>query len=253
MILVLAGTKDGRQLAAKLAQAGYEVIVSVISQHGCQLAAQDNMVIHTDKLDQTEMVNFIRNHNIKLVIDTSHPYAVNVSKNAINACHSLNVDYLRYERPATDLSSYKNLHTVQNYQEAACKAADLGKVVFLTTGSRMLETFKAEPKLQEHRIIARVLPDPDVIAKCVALGFSLSDIVALQGPFSHQLNSIMFKDYGAEVIVMKNSGQIGGSDTKLSAAAELNLPVIIINRPTVSYHNIVSNYDDILTYVKEVF
>ncbi|MGI6091402.1 MAG: precorrin-6A reductase [Veillonellaceae bacterium] len=253
MILVLAGTKDGRQLAANLAQAGHQVVVSVVSKHGRDLAAQNNLVVNTDKLDANAMVQFIQFNHIKLVIDGSHPYAVNVSQNAIKACQITNTKYLRYERPALDLPYYDKLHIVTSYHQAARQAANLGQVIFLTTGSRMLGIFTAEPKLKNHRLIARVLPDPQVITQCVELGFGLNDIIALQGPFSHQLNYAMFKDFGAEVLIMKNSGQIGGSDTKLSAAMELNLSIIVIDRPKINYDKVVFNYDQILEYVQEVF
>lgn len=253
MILIIAGTKDGRQLAVQLAQAGYKVIVSVISEHGRTLAEQSNLIVYSNKLDKNDMISFVREHRIRLIIDASHPYAVNVSENAIAACRFLGIKYLRYERPASDLSSFKNIFIVKNYQDAACKAAFLGKTVFLTTGSRTLDIFKKEPTLKNHRIIARVLPDPDVINKCIEQGFSLSDIIALQGPFSHQFNLVMFKDYNAEVIVMKNSGHIGGSDTKLSAAAELNLPVIVVDRPAVNYGKLLDKFNDVLMFVEEVF
>ena len=253
MILVLAGTKDGRQLAAKLAQTGYPVIVSVVSQHGHELAAQNNLTVYTNKLDAPAMVQFIQTHNIKLVIDGSHPYAVNVSQNAITACKITNIGYLRYERPALALPPYDKLYVVGSYQEAARQAADHGKVVFLTTGSRMLDVFTAEPRLKGHRLIARILPDPHVETQCVELGFGLDNIVAIQGPFSYHLNYAMFKDFNADVIVMKNSGHIGGSDTKLSAAIDLNLAVIVIDRPVISYSNVVFKYEQILEHVQEVF
>jgi precorrin-6A/cobalt-precorrin-6A reductase len=53
----------------------------------------------------------------------------------------------------------------------------------------------------------------------------------MQGPFSLELNRALFKQYGAEVVVTKNSGVVGGTDTKIAAALELALPVVVINRP----------------------
>lgn len=253
MILVLAGTKDGRQMAASLAQSGYIVIVSVVSQYGRALAEQGNLVVYSDPLNKNGMIDLIKLKNVKMVIDASHPYAVNVSKNAMEACISANVVYLRYERPATILPRYDKLCVVSGYQEAASKASDFGQTIFLTTGSRALETFKREHKLRDHRIVARIIPDPEAIIKCFNLGFSIRDIIALQGPFSHQLNVAMFKEYNADVVIMKNSGQIGGSDTKISAAIELGLPLIVIDRPKVNYHNFVNNYTEVLLKVREVF
>lgn len=253
MILVLAGTKDGRQLASQLAKAGYHTIVSVVSQYGKELAEKNNLVVYSDPLDKNGMIKFIEEYKVKLVVDASHPYAVNVSKNAMQACEILQINYIRYERPTSAFPHYNKLYLVTNYQEAALKAADLGKTIFLSTGSRALEVFKREQKLSGSRIIARILPDPEAIAKCFDLGFNLRDIIALQGPFSHELNVIMFKDYGADVVIMKNSGQIGGSDTKISAAIELSLPLVVIDRPAVNYRNILFDYNDVLMKVKEVF
>lgn len=199
------------------------------------------------------MLAFIKANGIKIIVDASHPYAVNVSKNAIRASQISNIKYVRYERPMISLPQYDKLHTAASYEEAAIKTADFGVNVFLTIGSRMLDKFKNEPKLKNHRLIARVLPDPVVIADCIKLGFSLNDIIGMQGPFSHAMNLAMFKDFNANVIVMKNSGQIGGSGTKLSAAIELNLPIIMIDRPILQYPNVMTNYSDILCYIKEVF
>ena len=102
------------------------------------------------------------------------------------------------------------------------------------------------------RIIARVLPDPVVLQECAGLGFRPRDIVAMEGPFSHELNVALFREYGAEVIVTKNSGQVGGSDTKISAAMELNLSLVMIGRPAVSYGVTGTSIQEIMQLIKEV-
>ena len=48
----------------------------------------------------------------------------------------------------------------------------------------------------------------------------------------------------------KNSGEIGGTDTKLTAAAKINLPVVMIDRPRLKYDNIVYTFDDVLKFIK---
>ncbi|MDF2635993.1 MAG: precorrin-6x reductase, partial [Pelosinus sp.] len=99
----------------------------------------------------------------------------------------------------------------------------------------------------------RVLPEPSVLVECLDLGFKPQDIVAMQGPFSHNLNVALFQEYRAEVIVTKNSGQIGGSDMKITAAMSLNLPLVIIDRPMIQYHNVVYDTDDVINFIGEVF
>lgn len=251
MILVLAGTQDGRELTDKLAHLGLRVMVSVVSDYGRQLAESGSVIVNACPLTLEGFIELIRCQGIDLVLDASHPYAVNVSHNAMAACEAAGIKYLRYERPAVSFPAYQRLHIAGDCQSAAKAAADLGRVIFLTTGSRQLKAFKTEPALRDHRLIARVLPEPAVLTECIQLGFTPRDIVALQGPFSHELNVALFKAYGAEVIITKNSGKIGGSDTKFTAAVELNLPLVVVDRPVVNYSTVVSSVDEVMKYINK--
>jgi precorrin-6A/cobalt-precorrin-6A reductase len=76
------------------------------------------------------------------------------------------------------------------------------------------------------------------------------DIVAIQGPFSHELNVAMFRQTGADVIVTKNSGVIGGSDSKFTAAMELGLPIIMIDRPVIAYSAVAVSFEEVLRFLK---
>ena len=51
MILVVAGTRDGREIAAELAALGYPVLVSVVSEYGRQLSEQANLQVSACLLD----------------------------------------------------------------------------------------------------------------------------------------------------------------------------------------------------------
>jgi precorrin-6A/cobalt-precorrin-6A reductase len=252
MILVLGGTKDGRDLTELLAKKGYQVIASVFSNYGRDLIQINKDLVHTGALDTDGFISFIHKNNINLIVDASHPYAINVSENAMKACQTTSIAYIRYERPAAMLPTYDGLHIVHDYNQAAQLAATLGKVIFLTTGSRHLKFFKTAACLENHRIIARVLPEPSVLAECLQLGFNPQDIVAIQGPFSHNLNVSLFQEYQTEVIVTKNSGKIGGSDTKITAAMALNLPLIMINRPIIQYSKVVYDIADVINFIREV-
>lgn len=251
MILVLAGTKDGRDLITLLAELSYPVVASVFSDYGRDLIQSANILIHTGPLDDGGLATLIQDHHIRILIDASHPYAVNVSQNAMLACQNTKIHYLRYERPTVPMPVYEGLHLVNDYHQAATITATLGKTVFLTTGSRHLKLFKDAICLKDHRLIARVLPEPSVLTECQSFGFSPKDIIAMQGPFSHELNMILFKEYKAEVIVTKNSGQVGGSDTKITAAMALELPLVVIDRPMMEYTKIVYTIADVIQFVKE--
>ena len=98
---------------------------------------------------------------------------------------------------------------------------------------------------------ARVLPTAEVLNQCENFGLTPKQIVAMQGPFSTELNVELFKHAKAEVIVTKNSGKIGGADTKLEAAKILNLPVVMIARPKIFYPNLAATFDDVLKFLEE--
>ena len=224
MIFVSAGTKDGRELAGYLLQQGYKVTASVVSQYGESLLERySGMHINCQ---------------------------ANVSINAMEACQRAKIPYIRYERQQTPLD-YAKAFYVENYQQAAAKAAELGEHIFLTTGSRNLATFAKAPEMANKHVICRVLPEPEIVAMAQELGFTPGDIVAMQGPFSLELNKELFKKYQAQVVVTKNSGNTGGTDTKFQAAIELDLPLVIIDRPKVNYSQKAESFQQVLDFVKK--
>lgn len=247
MIFVMAGTQDGRELVKLLLEQGYEVMASVVSHYGQQLLEEcgsKRLTINHEAMDAAGLQQCFLDHHIQACVDASHPYAVNASRNAMEACRAVAVPYLRYERDLTRLD-YEKTFVVHSYEEAAEKAAALGRVIFLTTGSRNLEAFVNSPKLADCRLVARVLPTAEVVALCENLGLRPDQIVALQGPFSAALNRELFLRYQAEVIITKNSGTLGGTDAKVQAASELGLPLIVIDRPPLAYEHLCCSFEEV--------
>ena len=253
MIFVLAGTQDGREIVRLLLEQGHDVAASVVSSYGGELLAHacgQRCLINDKPLDEAALKDYLQEHDIRLLVDASHPYAANVSRNAIAVCQALSIPYIRYERDLSKLD-YDRITVVHSYEEAAQAAAALGKKIFLTTGSRNLDKFVHSPDLKNCELTARVLPTAEVIGLCESLGLDAGHIVALQGPFSMELNRELFRKYGAEVIITKNSGTIGGTDTKFAAAAELNLPIVLIDRPKLNYPCITHDYAEVLAFVRQ--
>lgn len=253
MIFVLAGTQDGREIVRLLLEQGHDVAASVVSSYGGELLAHacgQRCLINDKPLDEAALKDYLQEHDIRLLVDASHPYAANVSRNAIAVCQALSIPYIRYERDLSKLD-YDRITVVHSYEEAAQAAAALGKKIFLTTGSRNLDKFVHSPDLKNCELTARVLPTAEVIGLCESLGLDAGHIVALQGPFSMELNRELFRKYGAEVIITKNSGTIGGTDTKFAAAAELNLPIVLIDRPKLNYPRITHDYAEVLAFVRQ--
>ena len=248
MIFLFAGTKDGRELGEELLKKNYPLIISVTSDYGKSLIENKNVIINQKPLDLNELIIYLKENNVKIVIDASHPYAINASQNAIIAAEKLNIKYLRYERAKT-IIDYENIYLVKDNMEATKIAANLGKNIFFTTGSKTAKYFFEEPQLKNHRLVFRVLPEARVISDLNAIGILPDDIVALKGPFTKELNRELFKAYNADVIVTKDSGNIGGANTKIDAAKDLNLPVVMIERPKINYPNIAYEFDDVFDFI----
>lgn len=239
MIWIISGTQDGREIAAELADRELlkpenerrEIMMTVVSQYGKVLAAHEGIDIQVGRFTESDMVRVIGEKNVTLILDASHPYAAIVSETALSACRKTGIDYVRYERAEIPLPDYDKLYHAKDEFEAADLAGKLGKSILLTTGSKTLPVFVKTDGLQGKEIWARVLPVSPVIKMCEDLGLKAKYIVALQGPFSYDMNRAMIHDYHADVMVTKNSGLVGGSDTKLKAAMDAGIAVIVIDKP----------------------
>ena len=248
-IFLTAGTEDGRKLAEFLTRHGHNVTASVVSEYGKKILEQyDGINVSEKKLNADELTEILRG-NFDVLVDASHPYAVNVSQNAVEACKRAEILYIRFER-AEVKSTDENIFHVDSYEQAAIKAAELGKNIFITTGSRNLKKFVESPALKDCNLTVRILPTAEVLSECESLGLTPKNIIAMQGPFSTELNVEMFKQCRAEVIITKNSGKIGGADTKLDAAKILNLPVVMIDRPKISYPNVAATFEEVLKFIE---
>ncbi|MBE3581696.1 MAG: precorrin-6A reductase [Thermoanaerobacteraceae bacterium] len=234
MILVLAGTADASQVIGVLKSEGYRVAASVVTEYGARLARQAGAdLVRTGPLGQEELANYLKRHGIVAVIDATHPFAVNITENAREACRALGLPYFRYRRPEVRLPSYPNLLPASSFEEAAVLAAR-GQVIFLTIGTRHLECFTDAPALKGKRLVVRVLPEEDSLARCRRLGIWPRDIVAIQGPLSYELNRALYRQYQADVVVTKESGSTGGFEEKVRAALDLGLTVVVVRRPSES-------------------
>ncbi|KJS87906.1 MAG: hypothetical protein JM58_02735 [Peptococcaceae bacterium BICA1-8] len=251
MILLLGGTLESRQLAEVINAHNYSFIISTTSEYGGCLAKEVCENVNNLPLEQDALENFCMEKNIKIIIDATHPYAKNISDCAINISKNNNIKYLRYERQGLiDFNNNPYVHLVASYMEASLLASQLGNKILLTTGSRKLEIFHELIKTKE--VYARILPDINSLKKCLDLGLLPRNIIAMQGPFTKEFNKTLFIEKGIEVVITKNSGDIGGVDTKLEACSELKIPLIIIDKPSVEYPRVAYNFASVLHFIKEV-
>ena len=262
MIWIIAGTRDGREIAAHLADSfqkrkekgnrAPEIFLTVVSTYGKKLAMHEGIEVEVGRFTKEDMVSEISKMGITAILDASHPYAAIVSETAREAAAETGVSYIRYERPGAALPDYEKLHVVSNEAEAAETVGRLGNKILLTTGSKTLKTFVTSPFLAGKEIWARVLPTSSVLSECEALGLLPKYILALQGPFSYKMNAAMIHDYEIDVLVTKNSGLIGGSDKKFSAAVDAGIHIVVIEKPKAPVSGIVlTDPEEAVRYMEE--
>lgn len=230
MILVLAGTGEGRMAAVSMEKKGLDVMASTATGYGKELLAREfKGEITARPLALEDMVRLIRDKNIHKIVDATHPFAREVTFNARKACRQQGITYERLERLTDDIEDEKGVIKARSIEEAVSAASAHTGVIFLTTGSSRLEQYTKA--LDPERLVVRILPLRSSLEKCIDLGISPRNIVAMQGPFDEALNYHLFKRYRASLVITKNSGAAGGTREKVSAARRLSLPVIVICKP----------------------
>lgn len=229
-VLVVGGTSDARALCQQLDAAGVAYTLSVATPTGKQLAGDIKGQVRCGRLEQAQMVNWLKANGTRWVIDASHPYAEAVSRNILEACAQAGVLLSRYQRPdqLSDLT-HPLLYTVRSITGACEVAKRFGERVLLTTGSKDLAQWRAG--LAEKTLLVRVLPVPEVIAQCADLGFSVGEIFALCGPFSAEFNAAFYRHCQADVVITKASGAEGGYQEKVQPCLDAGIPCIVITRP----------------------
>lgn len=253
MILVLGGTVEGREIAGMIAGMGRQCLLTVVSAYGAEMVSNDPLMeVLVGRLDESGLKSLLRDRNVRMIIDATHPYAGLITAAAWKAAKEMQVQFIRYHRPAVaGRPGNSNVYPAQNWEEAADIAKDLGETIFLTIGSKNLRPFVEMGKKYGRRIIARVLPEARVLAECAALGVASRDIIAVQGPFSTEMNMAMLQEYRAGVLVTKDSGTTGGTDTKLEAASRLGLPVVAVGRPDYTGVPVTDSIPEILDLIRK--
>lgn len=251
-VLIYAGTTEGRELAQELARERIYCDISVATEYGRQIMDEKispYICILQGRMTAEQMRLKCENERYLAVVDATHPFATEVSVNILESLKGLDIPYFRLgrekipgeegERQAGERQTGEQQAEEQNYMArkyfqntAACVEAlkkTEGKI-FLTTGSKELSAFCREETIRK-RLVVRVLPGMESLQECVRNGLEGRQIIAMQGPFSKEMNLAMIRQYQASVLVTKESGKTGGEDTKLAAAGEAQISSYIILRP----------------------
>lgn len=216
------------------------------------------VVICAGRMDSAGIQSFIEKNNIDLVIDATHPFAREVTANIKTACAAVNmkadVNHMQERSPVRCVRclrgrngriSGENIRTadaeITKGRESTAVWADSVRqaVSYLkrTTGNILIATGSKELHLYteiedyRQRCFARVLSTREAVEKSVDLGFEGRHLIAMQGPFSVEMNLALLKQTEAAWFVTKESGTTGGFEEKLKAAQLARAVPVIVGRP----------------------
>lgn len=228
-ICVFAGTTEGRELVEFLCAQKIRVTACVATEYGeTLLSPAKDLTISAQRLTREEMEALLTKERFDLVVDATHPYASVVTENLTGACAAAGTEYLRLLRSSADAPDDGVF--VADIPEAVAYLNGQDGAILLTTGSKELQKFTPLRDF-EKRVYARVLPMEESLRLCQDAGVKPAHILAMQGPFSRELNSAILKSIGAKFLVTKDSGSKGGFDEKVAAARDAGAQLVVIGRP----------------------
>lgn len=259
-VLLFGGTTEGRELAARLAVRGQRTILCVATDYGREvlepeLLANPCLDVRIGRMDAEEMRRLILEEEPGLVVDATHPYADQVTRNVREACEKTGRECLRCLRPRSGEEGFGDMGLrsgaesfgdmgarsgaeslkggmvrVPSVQAAVEWLAARDGNILVTTGSKELAAFSQLPDFAT-RVYARVLPTLPSLSACLDQGLSGRHIIAMQGPFSEETNRSQLAEFNCRFLVTKDTGDNGGFREKVRAAGEAGAVALVIDRP----------------------
>ena len=228
-VLVFAGTTEGRELAELLADSNIKCSVCVATDYALELMNDKRLDVHCGRLTEEEMEVLMRDGKFDVVVDATHPYAQIVSQNVRQAADKESISLIRLRRSTE--SAEEGFVSFKTHEECSAWLSFQTGNILLTTGSKDLGSYAKNETIKNH-LFVRVLPGEESIRLCTANGITGRQIIAMQGPFSAQMNECILREYSIDWMVTKISGHAGGFEEKVEAAKKAGVGVCAILPPS---------------------
>lgn len=219
-VAILGGTGEARRLAGALVDEPGTVVVTSLAGRVVDPLRPPGEVRIGGFGGPEGLAAWLRAERIDTVVDATHPFAARISANAVEATAAAGVPLLVLRRPGWRAEPGDDWHRVPSIDRAARAATGLGQRVFLTTGRRDLAAFTA---FDGWFLVRSVDPPAPPLPPRV-------EVVLDRGPFTVDGERALMRRHRIDVLVTKDSG---GAMTaaKLTAARELGIPVVMVDRP----------------------
>lgn len=234
-IWLIGGTQESVALARGIADQSLATIVTVTTASARSLyCGITPLSVEVGCLSEATIAAFLHQHGIDRILDASHPFATAISALAIQAAQQFQIPYLRYERLAlAPVDGEMEPLGLDNFATLVSGNWLLGHRVLVIVGYRSL--FYFQPWHERATLFARILPSTLALEAAFQAGFTPDRVIALRPPVPLELERSLWQHWKISMVVTKASGRAGGEDVKRQLAAELGIPLLVIERPLVAY------------------
>lgn len=238
-LLILGGTLEATALARAVAEAGIAGTVSFAGR--VDRPVRQPLPQRVGGFGGVEgLAAYLRDHTITHVVDATHPFAAQMSRNAITACAQSDVPLIALTRPPWQPEPGDTWTNVPDIAGAVAALDQPAKRVMLAVGRMHLAEFAPNP---QHVYLLRLVDPPKA-----ALPLPKAEILVSRGPFTHADDEALMRDHAIDIVVSKNAGGTGAY-AKITAARALGLPVIMIDRPAIPERAEVSTPEQVLAWL----
>ena len=224
-ILIFFGTGDANRIAADLLQEFGSDVRLQLSLAGRTSAPRlpDGIPVRIGGFGGAEgIISCLGSEKIDLVIDATHPYATQISSHIAQACHAVATPCIQFQRSAWQKTDKDRWIIVRSLAEAAQILPEHGKRALIASGRKDLAHFEG---LEKTWLLVRTVESPKD-----PFNLTLGEWLIARGPFTVEGEIELLQRHKIDVIVSKNSGG-DATEAKILAARELNIPIIMVERP----------------------
>lgn len=165
------------------------------------------------------LARFIREQRIGLLLDATHPYAAQISANAVAAAKSAGVPCWALRRPAWQPQPGDDWREIDGWAQLVEALRPFKRPLF-TLGREPLQHLDEIPPGQFWTLRA--------LEACP--GNEHCEVIGARGPFLIEDERQLFARRQIDVLISKNSGS-SATEPKLEVARERGLPVLVLKRP----------------------
>ncbi len=241
-LLILGGTGEAAALheaAGGRFEAGLEVVSSLAGRTNEPRSLPGR--VRTGGFGGAEgLTGWLREAEIDMLVDATHPYATRISANARAACETADVVRIILWRPPWTVQPGDNWISVADAAEAAALLPSIGKRAFLALGSGQLWQFG---DVKGVWLMSRVAETPE--PHSTPPGF----VLVGRGPFDADDELRLLEEKDVDVLVSRNSGG-GATVGKITAARRRGIPVIMIERPVPEPGERYSDIEEVMQWIE---